>query len=182
MSFFVAPENENEGEEEGQFLSFLFFFLVLRAVPAADGGSQARGPIRAAAAGLRHSHSVAGSKLQLLLSNTRSLNAEWAQEPASSWILVGFVNRWARWKLRGAVSNRRVAGSQNLKGILEIIWFGPFLLQVGKQSPDLNQLLAALEPEPRSLAQCILTTPVPAVLFPQFLLRTFERNSLFFPF
>ena len=42
----------------------IFFFLV-RAAPAAYGGSQARGRIRAAAAGLHHGHSNAGSKLHL---------------------------------------------------------------------------------------------------------------------
>jgi len=35
--------------------SFLFYFLLLRAAPAAYGSSQARGPIRAAAASLHHS-------------------------------------------------------------------------------------------------------------------------------
>ena len=39
-------------------------FLV-RAAPAAYGGSQARGRIRAAAAGLHHSHSHAGPKPRL---------------------------------------------------------------------------------------------------------------------
>ena len=43
---------------------FLFlFFLFLR--PAAVGSSQARGPIRAADAGLCHSHSNVGSELHL---------------------------------------------------------------------------------------------------------------------
>ena len=39
---------------------FIFIFLSFRAAPAAYGGSQARGQIRAAAAGLDHSHSNAG--------------------------------------------------------------------------------------------------------------------------
>ena len=39
--------------------------LFLRAAPKAHGGSQARGQIRAVAAGLRHRHSNAGSKPQL---------------------------------------------------------------------------------------------------------------------
>jgi len=46
--------------------SFPFFsFLLFRAVPAAYGSSQARGPIRASAAGLHHSHSNMGSELHL---------------------------------------------------------------------------------------------------------------------
>ena len=39
-----------------------FFFLFLRAAPAAHGSSQARGLIGATAAGLHHSHSNARSK------------------------------------------------------------------------------------------------------------------------
>ena len=34
-----------------------FFFVFFRAAPAAYGGSQARGPVGATAAGLHHSHS-----------------------------------------------------------------------------------------------------------------------------
>ena len=37
-------------------------FCIFRATLAAHGGSQARGPIGAVAAGLRHSHSNAGSE------------------------------------------------------------------------------------------------------------------------
>ena len=56
----------NAQQEGGPCLSALpkssFRF---RATPAADGGSPARGPIEAAAAGLRHSHSSARSKSHL---------------------------------------------------------------------------------------------------------------------
>ena len=47
--------------------SFFFFFLLFRSAPTAYGGSQARGPIGATAAGLRHrqSHSNAGSEPRL---------------------------------------------------------------------------------------------------------------------
>ena len=41
------------------------YFCLFRAAPTAYGGSQARGPIGAVAAGLRHSHSNVGSKLHL---------------------------------------------------------------------------------------------------------------------
>ena len=48
------------------FFSFFFsFFCIFRAAPAAYGASQARGWIRAVAAGLHHSHSNAGSKPHL---------------------------------------------------------------------------------------------------------------------
>ena len=47
------------------FFFFFGFFIFSRAVPAAYGGSQARGLIGAVAAGLCHSHSNARSKLRL---------------------------------------------------------------------------------------------------------------------
>ena len=52
---------------------FFFFFFLFRAAPTAYGGSQARGRIRAAAAGLPHSHSHVGSELPL--QPTRQLTA-----------------------------------------------------------------------------------------------------------
>ena len=67
-------------------LAFFLLYLFLRAVPTAYGHSQARAWIRAAATSLCHSHS-----------NTRSLT-HWASsgiKPASSWILVGLLTRWA---------------------------------------------------------------------------------------
>ena len=50
-----------------QFLALaqIFFFFFFMAVPAVYGDSQARGWIRAAASGLRHSHSNSGSKPSL---------------------------------------------------------------------------------------------------------------------
>ena len=46
--------------------SFFFgLFAFSRAAPAAYGGSQARGPIRAVATGLHHSHSNSGSEPRL---------------------------------------------------------------------------------------------------------------------
>ena len=57
---------------EGDFILFLFLFIYLfllfafpRAAPAAYSGSQARGLIGAVAAGLRQSHSNAGSEAHL---------------------------------------------------------------------------------------------------------------------
>ena len=44
---------------------FFFFVCLLRAAPAAYGGSQARGPIRAVVASLHQSHSNARSELHL---------------------------------------------------------------------------------------------------------------------
>ena len=88
------------------FFGGVSFFLGLffRAVPAAYGGSQARGLTGAVAAGLHHSHSHSntGSKPRLqptprAHSNARSL-AHWARpgiKPTTSWFLVGFINHWA---------------------------------------------------------------------------------------
>ena len=47
------------------FILFIYLFLFFRAAPATYGSSQARGPIRAAAASLHHSHSNVGSKPRL---------------------------------------------------------------------------------------------------------------------
>ena len=63
---------------------FVCFLLFFRASPTASGSSWARGGIRAAAAGLHHSHSNVRSQPHLwptphtVLSNTRSL-AHWAR-------------------------------------------------------------------------------------------------------
>ena len=48
------------------YLLFAFFFLFM-VVPLAYGSSWARGPIRASAAGLRHSHNNTWSELHLRL-------------------------------------------------------------------------------------------------------------------
>ena len=64
------------------FFFWLFFFWLFRATPVACGSSQARGQIKAAAAGLHHSHSKAG------------FLTHWVGpgiEPTSSWILVRFI-------------------------------------------------------------------------------------------
>ena len=59
--------------------SFFFFLLLLRAAPAAYGGSRARDQIRAAAAGLCHSHSNTRSKPHL--QPTLQLGATWDPYP-----------------------------------------------------------------------------------------------------
>ena len=48
-----------------QIFFFFVFLLFLWAAPVAYGGSQARGLIRAAGAGLHHSHSNTGSEPHL---------------------------------------------------------------------------------------------------------------------
>ena len=45
--------------------TFWVFSCLFRAVPEAYGSFQTRGPIAAAAEGLRHSHSNSGSELHL---------------------------------------------------------------------------------------------------------------------
>ena len=68
------------------FVVFLFvcLFVFFRAAHAAYGGSQARGPIGATAAGLYHSHSNAGSKPHLqptpqLMATPDPQPTEWGQ-------------------------------------------------------------------------------------------------------
>jgi len=60
---------------------YLFVFCPFRAVPAAYGGSQARGWIRATAAALRQSHSNARSEPHLW--PTPQLMAHWILNPLS---------------------------------------------------------------------------------------------------
>ena len=91
----ICPEDlgENCGKEWVFFLFvFLFcFVLFFRAALVAFGGSQARGRIRAAAAGLHYSHSHSG--FEPCLKPTPQLTGmtdpprEVRVEPISSWIL-----------------------------------------------------------------------------------------------
>ena len=67
-----VPKGERGGSAMDGHLGSLFCFVfnffdicLFRATPAAHGGSQARGLIRAIAAGLHHSHSNARSKPRL---------------------------------------------------------------------------------------------------------------------
>ena len=83
-------------------LFFFFVFYLLRATPTACGGSQARSQIGAVATSLCHSYSI-GCGIRATSENyttahgkARSLT-HWERlgiEPASSWILVGFLNHW----------------------------------------------------------------------------------------
>ena len=84
------------------FFFFFFFFVFSRAIPAACGGSQARGRIRAIAAGLRQSpqqHGIpaASAAYPTAHGNAGSLThgARPGIELASSWFLVRFVNHYA---------------------------------------------------------------------------------------
>ena len=85
-----------------RFYFLFFFFVFLGLYPWHIGSSQARGPIGAVAASLRHSHSNMGSKLRLwptpqLMEIPGSLT-HWAKpgvKLTSSWILVGFLTCWA---------------------------------------------------------------------------------------
>ena len=84
--------------DEGVFF-FFYIFVFSGHTPMAYGGSQARGPIGAVASGLRHSHSIraTSSTYTTTHGNTRS-STHWARpgiEPATSWLLVGFINHWA---------------------------------------------------------------------------------------
>ena len=76
---------------------FLSSFGLFRVTPTAYGSSQAGGPIRAAAAGLRHSHSNVGScvcdlhysSFQHQILNPLILNS--GIKSSTLWILVGFI-------------------------------------------------------------------------------------------
>ena len=68
QSFIFSFAKQKLFREQWTWQDFFFFFCPFafpRAAPAPYGGSQARDPIKAVAAGLRHSYSNAGSKPRL---------------------------------------------------------------------------------------------------------------------
>ena len=74
---------------------FCFAFCFFGATLVACGISPARGWIDTVAVGLHHNHSNARSELNLW---PRPHLTHWARpgvEPASSWILGGFITQWA---------------------------------------------------------------------------------------
>ena len=91
------------------YIIYFCLFAISWAAPEAHGGSQARGWIRATAAGLCHSHSHAGSLIH------------WARpgiEPMSSWILVGFLTTDPRQELQESYFRRQL--------IYQCLWKGKF--------------------------------------------------------
>ena len=66
LALYSCPSSETNRVALGMVFLFLFcfvcFFVISRATPMANGGSQARGRIGAVAAGLRQSHSNGGSE------------------------------------------------------------------------------------------------------------------------
>ena len=72
---------EMRAERLNLFFIYLLFlsFVLFRAAPTAYGGSQARGPMGTIAAGLRHSHSHAGSLTHCVRPGF---------DPSTSWFLV----------------------------------------------------------------------------------------------
>ena len=86
---------------EKYYNSSLFLVGAYRATPMAYGSSQARGWVGATATSIRHNHSNTRSEPSLWLTAQLIEMAmpdplnHWARprvEPASSWILVGFVS------------------------------------------------------------------------------------------
>ena len=82
---------------------FVFVFCLLRAMPMAYGSSQARGWIRATAAGHSHSHPRSKLHLQPMPQLTRSLThrARPGIKPTTSWLLVRFITAKPRQELQG---------------------------------------------------------------------------------
>ena len=75
-------------------LSFVFLGVHLQQY----GGSQTRDQIGTAASSLSHNHSIMGSKPYTTAHGNAGSLIPWARsgiEPASSWMLVGFVYHWA---------------------------------------------------------------------------------------
>ena len=88
-------------------LTKFFFFWLFRVAPMAYESSQARGLIRVIPVRLHHSHSNTGFEPCLWPNTTAHGNARsltyWERpgiEPASSWILVRFINTEPQWELQ----------------------------------------------------------------------------------
>ena len=89
-----CPTIRPPGNSLRSLISFLF--LLFMATPMAHGSSRARGQIRAAPAGLHHSHSnvrFMSAACTTVHGNTGSLTHRVRPgiKPASSWILVRFL-------------------------------------------------------------------------------------------
>ena len=101
----MCGEGVNMVEAGGWVSAYLFLifnfliliFVLFRAALVTYGGSQARGQIGATAAGLHYSHSNPGS--EPCLRPTPTAHSNTGGEPASSWILIGFVSSEPRWEL-----------------------------------------------------------------------------------
>ena len=109
----------------------IFSFCFFRAAPTAHGGSKARSGTGAAAAGLHHSHSSAGSGPPLTYttahsSNTRSLThcVRPGIEPATSWFAVRFVSAAPQWELLVLSLERKNNGDDyyKVKRLTKIRW------------------------------------------------------------
>ena len=96
----------------GDGVLFSLLFLLFRATTAAYGGSQARGPIRAAAAGLSHSHS--NTRCSYVCDLYHSSQQHWILNPLSEareqtcnlmvpsrirfhWAIIGPPEYWLYW-------------------------------------------------------------------------------------
>ena len=97
---------EYEQECYSDFL-FSFFSSIFRATLTAYGDSQARGQIRATAAGVHHSHNNTGSEPGLPPQLTATPDLGPGIEPATSWFLVGFVFAAPRQELHNFLLNRQ---------------------------------------------------------------------------
>ena len=88
------------------FKIFIYFKIYFRVTPAAYGSSQARGGIRAAAAGLNHNYSNTRSEPHLrptpqhtAMPDPLTYLVKPGIEPKSSWIIAGFITAEPRWEL-----------------------------------------------------------------------------------
>ena len=81
--------------KERKYLLISFFFLLFRTASAAYGCYQARGPIKAAAAHLVTATGIQAESAAYTTTHSKAGSlTRWARlgiQPASSWILVGFI-------------------------------------------------------------------------------------------
>ena len=99
----LNPPLHSDPNHGGWFLFFVFWFLffLFRAAPTAYGSSQARGQIRATAAGLHHSHSNVRSKPHLWPAPQPTGNARQIPDPLSKAILMDPSQIHFCWAMRG---------------------------------------------------------------------------------
>ena len=120
------------------------FFAGAWVATAAYGSSQIRGWIRAAAAGLCHSHSNARSPTMTYITahgNTGSLT-HWVRpqwiEPASLWILVGFITTEPQWKRKENLFLLVNVGGRESKNLISSL-----MLLHGHTSPSMPYVFAS---------------------------------------
>ena len=112
-------------------IGVLFYFIFFKGPTHGIWSSEARGQIRAVAAGLHHSHSNTRSEphLQPTPHGNAGYLTDWARpgiEPVSSCILVGFITADPQWELLKSIGvSCTLNKSFNYPSLYNIIYWPP---------------------------------------------------------